>query len=41
MKNIGTASWATVTSISSPASGTTKLVTPLGNFDPAAALQLS
>ncbi len=38
---ITTASWASVTSVSSPASGSTKLVTALGNFDPADALQLS
>jgi flagellar basal-body rod modification protein FlgD len=41
MKDIATASWATVTSVSSPAAGTTKLITPLGNFDPTDALQLS
>jgi len=41
MTDITTSSWATVASVSSPASGSTKIVTPLGNFDPALALQLS
>nr|WP_047169469.1 flagellar hook capping FlgD N-terminal domain-containing protein [Sphingomonas sp. Y57] len=41
MADIATSSWATVASVSSPASGSTKIVTPLGNFDPADALQLS
>jgi flagellar basal-body rod modification protein FlgD len=41
MKGVSTASWATVTSVSSPASGTSKINTPLGTFDPTAALQLS
>jgi len=41
MTDVATASWATVTSVSSPASGTTKLVTPLGSFSPTDALQLS
>ncbi|MBO9375229.1 flagellar hook capping protein [Sphingomonas histidinilytica] len=41
MTDIVTSSWATVASVSSPASGSTKIVTPLGNFDPADALQLS
>jgi len=41
MKDIDTASWATVTSVSSPASGTAKLNTLLGAFDPTDALQLS
>ncbi|MHA3794790.1 flagellar hook capping FlgD N-terminal domain-containing protein [Sphingomonas sp. YL-JM2C] len=41
MAGITTSSWATVASVSSPASGSTKIVTPLGNFDPADALQLS
>ena len=41
MADITTSSWATVASVSSPASGSTKIVTPLGNFDPADALQLS
>lgn len=41
MKDLKTASWATVTSVSSPVSGTTKLITPLGNIDPASVLQLS
>lgn len=41
MKDIATASWASVTSVASPASGTTKLITPLGNFDPTEALQIS
>jgi flagellar basal-body rod modification protein FlgD len=41
MADITTASWATVASVSSPASGATKIVTSLGNFDPADALQLS
>jgi flagellar basal-body rod modification protein FlgD len=35
------ASWATVSGVQSPASGATKLVTPLGNIDPTEALQLS
>lgn len=35
------ASWTTVSGVQSPASGTTKLVTPLGTIDPADALQLS
>lgn len=34
-------SWATVTGVQSPASGATKIVTPLGTIDPAEALQLS
>lgn len=41
MKDVQTSSWATVNSVSSPASGTTKLNTTLGNFDPADVLQLS
>jgi flagellar basal-body rod modification protein FlgD len=41
MKDVATASWASVTSVSSPAAGTTKLITPLGTFDPTDALQLS
>jgi flagellar basal-body rod modification protein FlgD len=41
MSNLQTSSWATVSSVTSPASGTTKLVTPLGNFSPTDALQLS
>ena len=36
-----TASWTTVSGVQSPASGSTKLVTPLGTIDPADALQLS
>jgi flagellar basal-body rod modification protein FlgD len=36
-----TSSWATVTGVQSPASGATKIVTPLGTIDPAEALQLS
>ncbi|MGC6330138.1 flagellar hook assembly protein FlgD [Rhizorhabdus sp. FW153] len=36
-----TSSWTTVSGVRSPASGTTKLVTPLGSIDPAAALQIS
>ncbi|WP_340313851.1 flagellar hook assembly protein FlgD [Rhizorhabdus argentea] len=36
-----TSSWTTVSGVQSPASGSTKLVTPLGNIDPADALQLS
>lgn len=35
-----TATWAAIGGVQSPASGTTKLVTPLGLVDPAAALQL-
>ena len=38
---VATASWATVSGVQSPASGATRLVTPLGNVDPADALQLS
>jgi len=41
MTGIGTSAWTTVTSVASPTSGSTKLVTPLGNFSPADALQLS
>lgn len=41
MKDVETSSWATVNSVSSPASGTTKLNTLLGNFDPADVLKLS
>ena len=36
-----TSSWTTVSGVQSPASGATKLVTPLGTIDPAEALQLS
>ncbi|KKC25296.1 flagellar hook assembly protein FlgD [Sphingomonas sp. SRS2] len=36
-----TASWTTVQGVQSPASGATKLVTALGNIDPADAIQLS
>jgi len=36
-----TASWTTVSGVQSPASGATKLVTPLGNIDPTDAIQLS
>lgn len=39
--DVVTASWTTVSGVQSPASGTTKLVTPLGNIDPADTLQLS
>ena len=35
-----TATWAAIGGVQSPASGTTKLVTPLGLIDPTAALQL-
>lgn len=38
---VATSSWTTVSGVQSPASGATKLVTPLGNIDPADALQLS
>lgn len=41
MSGVKTSSWATVTSVSSPASGTTKINTPLGTFSPTDALQLS
>jgi len=41
MSDVTTSSWATVTSVSSPASGTTKINTPLGTFSPTDALQLS
>lgn len=34
------ATWAAIGGVQSPASGTTKLVTPLGTIDPTAALQL-
>lgn len=37
----GTAVWTTVSGVQSPASGSTKIVTPLGVLDPAEALQLS
>ena len=36
-----TSAWTTISGVQSPASGTTKLVTPLGNIDPADALQLT
>lgn len=39
--DVSTASWTTVSGVQSPASGTTKLVTPLGVIDPTDALQLS
>ena len=39
--DVATSSWTTVSGVQSPASGATKLVTPLGNIDPADALQLS
>lgn len=35
-----TATWAAIGGVQSPASGTTKLVTPLGTIDPTSALQL-
>ena len=41
MTDLATASWASVTSVASPASGTTRLITPLGTFDPTDALQIS
>lgn len=41
MSGVTSSSWATVTSVSSPASGTTKINTPLGTFSPTDALQLS
>lgn len=41
MKDIPTASWATVNSVTSPTSGSTKLNTSMGSFDPADVLQLS
>ncbi len=36
-----TATWAAIGGVQSPATGTTKLVTPLGSIDPATALQLA
>jgi len=39
--DVKTSSWTTVSGVQSPASGSTKLVTPLGTIDPAAAIQLS
>lgn len=41
MSDVSTSSWATVASVSSPASGATKIITAIGNFDPTAAIQLS
>ena len=41
MKDYTTASWATINSVSSPVSGTTKLNTSMGNFNPSDVLQLS
>lgn len=39
--DVATSSWATVSGVRSPASGATKLVTPLGDVDPADTIQLS
>jgi flagellar basal-body rod modification protein FlgD len=41
ISGVTTASWADINGVTSPASGTTKLNTSLGNFNPADALQLS
>lgn len=39
--NVATTSWTTVSGVRSPASGATKLVTTLGEIDPADAIQIS
>lgn len=39
--DVATSSWATVSGVRSPASGATRLVTPLGDVDPADTIQLS
>lgn len=41
MKDYATASWATVNSVTSPTSGSTKLNTSMGSFSPSDVLQLS
>jgi len=38
---VTTSAWTSISGVQSPASGTTKLVTPLGNIDPTETLQLS